>query len=238
MDNIILHAAPPQIGFTNGFRRMQPMACALRLAFFRPCAERDGRLTSFEQPPNGNPVRFSDHPDKECIVAVPLKQQIAVGAYIIEQRLIGRGLCPWSHARAAVSLQPRLRRLGKIDYLRPLDKRLSVEDYLDAVDEGVAAIVAIPGGEPLIHRKSSRSWRMVDFGQAQIRLAVHRCAAAREEAASVQPSPYLFFSSGLDGLRDAVAAPSAGRAWTGAVSAIRPPRPPASRSMPTPPFLR
>jgi hypothetical protein len=41
----------------------------------------------------------------------------------------------------------------KIDYPDPiLNRRLSVEECLQAVDECGAPMVAIPGGEPLIHR--------------------------------------------------------------------------------------
>lgn len=42
---------------------------------------------------------------------------------------------------------------GKIDYEdNILNKRLSVEDCLQAVDECGAPVVSIPGGEPLIHK--------------------------------------------------------------------------------------
>ena len=41
---------------------------------------------------------------------------------------------------------------GKIDYPKQiLDRRLSLEECLQAVDECGAPIVSIPGGEPLIH---------------------------------------------------------------------------------------
>ena len=43
---------------------------------------------------------------------------------------------------------------GKIDYPDPiLNQRLSVKECLDAVDECGAPMVAIPGGEPLIHKE-------------------------------------------------------------------------------------
>jgi MoaA/NifB/PqqE/SkfB family radical SAM enzyme len=42
----------------------------------------------------------------------------------------------------------------KIDYLDAiLNRRLSVQECLDAADECGAPMVAIPGGEPLIHRE-------------------------------------------------------------------------------------
>jgi hopanoid biosynthesis associated radical SAM protein HpnH len=43
---------------------------------------------------------------------------------------------------------------GKIDYPKEiLQKRVSVDDALRAVDECGAPIVSIPGGEPLIHKE-------------------------------------------------------------------------------------
>ena len=43
---------------------------------------------------------------------------------------------------------------GKIDYEDEiLNKRLSVEECLSAVDECGAPVVSIPGGEPLLHRE-------------------------------------------------------------------------------------
>src|ERR1700740_2241902 len=43
---------------------------------------------------------------------------------------------------------------GKIDYPKEiLQKRMSVEDALRAVDECGAPVVSIPGGEPLIHKE-------------------------------------------------------------------------------------
>ncbi len=82
-------------------------------------------------------------------------QQIRVGAYVMKQRLKGNKRYP-----LVLMLEPLFRcnlacaGCGKIDYPKPiLDKRLSVKECLDAVDECGAPIVAIPGGEPLIHKE-------------------------------------------------------------------------------------
>src|SRR3981081_4918021 len=46
---------------------------------------------------------------------------------------------------------------GKIDYPKEiLQKRVSVEDAMRAVDECGAPIVSIPGGEPLIHKEMTQ----------------------------------------------------------------------------------
>jgi hopanoid biosynthesis associated radical SAM protein HpnH len=136
-------------------------------------------------------------------VAVPLKQQIAVGAYIVKQRLMGRRRYP-----LVLMLEPLFRcnlacaGCGKIDYPRPiLDKRLSVKDCLDAVDECGAPIVAIPGGEPLIHKEIEQ----IVAGIVAKRKFVSLCTNAlllEKKLHLFKPSPYLFFSIHLDGLRE------------------------------------
>jgi MoaA/NifB/PqqE/SkfB family radical SAM enzyme len=87
-------------------------------------------------------------------VGVPLIQQLRVGAYILGQRLKGNERYP-----LVLMLEPLFRcnlacpGCGKIDYDDDiLNRRLSVEDCLKAVDECGAPIVSIPGGEPLLHR--------------------------------------------------------------------------------------
>ncbi|NQV55828.1 MAG: hopanoid biosynthesis associated radical SAM protein HpnH, partial [Rhodospirillales bacterium] len=88
-------------------------------------------------------------------MAVPLIQQIRVGAYIFSQKLRGNRRYP-----LVLMLEPLFRcnlacqGCGKIDYSDDiLNRRLSVKDSLDAVDECGAPIVSIPGGEPLLHRE-------------------------------------------------------------------------------------
>ena len=136
-------------------------------------------------------------------MAVPLKQQIAVGAYIVKQRLMGRRRYP-----LVLMLEPLFRcnlacaGCGKIDYPRPiLDKRLSVKDCLDAVDECGAPIVAIPGGEPLIYKEIEQ----IVAGIVAKRKFVSLCTNAlllEKKLHLFKPSPYLFFSIHLDGLRE------------------------------------
>jgi MoaA/NifB/PqqE/SkfB family radical SAM enzyme len=87
-------------------------------------------------------------------MAVPIIQQARVGAYIMKQRLRGVDKYP-----LVLMLEPLFRcnlacpGCGKIDYEKDiLNKRLSAEQCLQAVDECGAPIVSIPGGEPLIHK--------------------------------------------------------------------------------------
>ncbi len=88
---------------------------------------------------------------------VPLNQAIRVGAYVVRQHLAGRKRYP-----LVLMLEPLFRcnlacnGCGKIDYpTEILNQRLSVADCLQAVDECGAPVVAIAGGEPLLHKASS-----------------------------------------------------------------------------------
>lgn len=88
-------------------------------------------------------------------MGVPLRQQIAVGTYLLKQKLKGVKKYPM-----VLMLEPLFRcnlacaGCGKIDYPDDvLDQRLSVEQCMEAVDECGAPMVSIPGGEPLIHKE-------------------------------------------------------------------------------------
>jgi len=86
---------------------------------------------------------------------VPINQIVRVGAYVVRQHLAGRKRYP-----LVLMLEPLFRcnlacaGCGKIDYpTEILNQRLSVEDCLAAVDECGAPVVAIAGGEPLLHKE-------------------------------------------------------------------------------------
>jgi hopanoid biosynthesis associated radical SAM protein HpnH len=86
---------------------------------------------------------------------VPLSMAIKVGAYVAKQQLTGVKRYPM-----VLMLEPLFRcnlacqGCGKIDYpAEILNQRLSVEEALQAAEECGAPIVAIAGGEPLLHRE-------------------------------------------------------------------------------------
>ena len=88
-------------------------------------------------------------------MAVPLNQAIRVGAYVVKQHLAGRKRYP-----LVLMLEPLFRcnlacnGCGKIDYpAEILNQRLSLAQCLEAVDECGAPVVAIAGGEPLLHKE-------------------------------------------------------------------------------------
>jgi hopanoid biosynthesis associated radical SAM protein HpnH len=136
-------------------------------------------------------------------VAIPLIQQIRVGAYVLSQRLKGNKKYP-----LVLMLEPLFRcnlacaGCGKIDYPEPiLNKRLSVRDCLDAVDECGAPVVSIPGGEPLLHKEIGE----IVAGIVKRKKFVYLCTNAlllEKKLDLFTPSPYLTFSVHLDGDRE------------------------------------
>ena len=136
-------------------------------------------------------------------MTVPLIQQLRVGAYILRQRVAGRARYP-----LVLMLEPLFRcnlacpGCGKIDYPDPiLDKRLSLEECLHAVDECGAPIFSIAGGEPLLHKEIGA----VVAGVVARKKFVYLCTNALlldKKRHLFEPSPYLTFSVHLDGLED------------------------------------
>jgi hopanoid biosynthesis associated radical SAM protein HpnH len=134
---------------------------------------------------------------------IPYFKEVRIGAYLLKQKLLGRKRYP-----LVLMLEPLFRcnlacaGCGKIDYPDPiLNRRLSVEECLEAVDECGAPMVAIPGGEPLIHRDIGE----IVKGIVARRKFVSLCTNAlllEKKLDLFEPSPYLFFSVHLDGLKE------------------------------------
>ncbi|OHC83659.1 MAG: hopanoid biosynthesis associated radical SAM protein HpnH [Rhodospirillales bacterium RIFCSPLOWO2_12_FULL_67_15] len=132
---------------------------------------------------------------------VPLIQQIRVGAYILGQKLKGQARYP-----LVLMLEPLFRcnlacpGCGKIDYEDDiLNRRLSVAECLQAVDECGAPVVSIPGGEPLLHKEIDR----IVAGIVARKKFVYLCTNGlllEKKLDLFTPSPYLTFSVHLDGL--------------------------------------
>lgn len=136
-------------------------------------------------------------------MAIPFFKELRIGAYILKQKLKGRERYP-----LVLMLEPLFRcnlacaGCGKIDYPDAiLNRRMSVEECLQAADECGAPMVAIPGGEPLIHREIDQ----VVKGLVARKKFVSLCTNAlllEKKLHLFEPSPYLFFSVHLDGLKD------------------------------------
>ena len=136
-------------------------------------------------------------------MAVPLIQQLRVGAYIMKQRLRGNGRYP-----LVLMLEPLFRcnlacpGCGKIDYPEEiLNRRLTVAECIEAAEESGAPIVSIPGGEPLIHKEMPQ---IVEELVKRKRF-VYLCTNAlllEKKIDLFKPSKYLTFSIHLDGLEE------------------------------------
>src|SRR6476469_6841452 len=135
-------------------------------------------------------------------MGVPLRQQLAVGGYLLKQKLKGVKKYPM-----VLMLEPLFRcnlacaGCGKIDYpVEILDRRLSVDDCLAAVDECGAPVVSIAGGEPLLHKEIET----IVAGVVARRKFVYLCTNAlltRKRLARFEPNPYFVWSVHLDGDR-------------------------------------
>ena len=136
-------------------------------------------------------------------MAVPLLQQVRVGAYVAKQHLLGRKRYP-----LVLMLEPLFRcnlacaGCGKIDYPDPiLNQRLSVAECLEASDECGAPVVSIAGGEPLLHREMPE----VVQGLIQRKRFVYLCTNAlllEKKMDDYKPDPYFTWSVHLDGDRE------------------------------------
>jgi len=136
-------------------------------------------------------------------VAVPISQMWTVASYVVKQKLVGRKRYP-----LVLMLEPLFRcnlacaGCGKIQYpAHILKQELSPEECFKAVEECGAPVVAIPGGEPLMH---SRIHEIV-AGLIERKKYVYMCTNAlllKEKIDLFNPSKYFSFSVHVDGQRE------------------------------------
>jgi hopanoid biosynthesis associated radical SAM protein HpnH len=136
-------------------------------------------------------------------MGIPLIQQLKVASYIA-----GRKLRRDRHYPLVLMLEPLFQcnlacaGCGKIDYPKEiLQKRVSLEDALKAVDECGAPMVSIPGGEPLIHKEMPQ----IVAGIVARKKFVYLCTNAillTKHIDEYTPSKYLTFSVHLDGNKE------------------------------------
>ncbi len=136
-------------------------------------------------------------------MAIPIRQQVKIAAYLLRKKLTGQKKFP-----LVLMLEPLFQcnlacvGCGKIAYPDDiLQKRLSLNECLQAVDECGAPIVSIPGGEPLIHKEIKQ---IVD-GIIARKKYVYLCSNAillEKKLDLFTPSPYLIFSIHLDGFEE------------------------------------
>jgi len=136
-------------------------------------------------------------------MSVPLQQVARVGAYVVKQHLLRHKRYP-----LVLMLEPLFRcnlacsGCGKIDYpAEILNQRLSVADAVEAVEECGAPVVAIAGGEPLLHKEMPEMVRTIlDRGKF-----VYLCTNAlllEKKMEQFKPHPRFSWDVHLDGDRE------------------------------------
>jgi hopanoid biosynthesis associated radical SAM protein HpnH len=135
---------------------------------------------------------------------IPFHKELKIGGYILKQKLRGVKRYP-----LVLMLEPLFRcnlacaGCGKIDYPAPiLNQRMSVKECLDAVDECGAPVVAIPGGEPLVHKEIGEIVAGVIARKKFLSLCTN-ALLLEKKLHLFKPSPYLTITVHLDGLKQA-----------------------------------
>jgi hopanoid biosynthesis associated radical SAM protein HpnH len=136
-------------------------------------------------------------------MGLPLKQQMAVGSYLVKQKLLRREKFP-----LVLMLEPLFRcnlacaGCGKIQHPEEvLKKYLTPEECWEAAEECGAPVVSIAGGEPLIHPQIGE----VVKGLVEQKRFVYLCTNAillERSLKKLEPSPYLTIDVHVDGLRE------------------------------------
>lgn len=136
-------------------------------------------------------------------MGVPVMQAIRIGSYVVKQHLKGRKRYP-----LVLMLEPLFRcnlacsGCGKIDYPAPiLNKRLSVQECMDADAEAGAPVISIAGGEPLLHKDMPEIVRRF----IQRKKYVYLCTNALlldKKIDDYEPSPFFSWDVHLDGDRE------------------------------------
>src|SRR3954463_13437746 len=134
---------------------------------------------------------------------VPFLREMKIGAYIMKQKLLGRERYP-----LVLMLEPLFRcnlacaGCGKIDYPDPiLNKRLSVEECLDAVDQCGAPVVAIAGGEPLLHKEMPEIVEGI-LAKGKIVILCTNALLLEKRIEQYKPHPRFTWDIHLDGDRE------------------------------------
>jgi hopanoid biosynthesis associated radical SAM protein HpnH len=142
-------------------------------------------------------------------MTVPLHQAASIGGYIMGQHFKSflRGQKSPKYP-LVLMLEPLFRcnlacaGCGKIDYPDAiLNRRLSVQECIDAVEECGAPMVAIPGGEPLLHKDMPEIVKELVARKKYVTLCTN-ALLLEKKIDQYQPSKYFNWSIHLDGLKE------------------------------------
>jgi hopanoid biosynthesis associated radical SAM protein HpnH len=136
-------------------------------------------------------------------MAVPLRQSLTVAAHVSKQLLKGN-----RKFALVLQLEPLYQcnltcaGCGKIQHPDEiLQRRLTVQQCIDAVEECGAPLVSIAGGEPLIHKEIDQ----IAAALVERRKFVYLCTNAlmmERKLHLFEPSPYFAWSVHIDGLQE------------------------------------
>ncbi len=133
-------------------------------------------------------------------MAVPLMQAVRVGAYVVKQHMLRRKRYP-----LVLMLEPLFRcnlacaGCGKIDYPAPiLNQRLSVQECLDADTECGAPVIAVAGGEPLLHKEMPEIIAKLLARKKYVYLCTN-ALLLEKKLDDYQPNPFFSWDVHLDG---------------------------------------
>ncbi|MGI5241920.1 adenosyl-hopene transferase HpnH [Dactylosporangium sp. CA-139066] len=136
-------------------------------------------------------------------MAMPVRQSLKVGGYIVGQRLRGRRKFP-----ILLELEPlfacnlKCAGCGKIEQPHDvLKQRMPVEQAIAAVEECGAPMVSIAGGEPLMHPQIDEIVRRLIAQRRYVFLCTNALLLPKK-LDQFKPSRYFAFTVHIDGLRD------------------------------------
>jgi hopanoid biosynthesis associated radical SAM protein HpnH len=136
-------------------------------------------------------------------MSVALRQQVAVGRYLLRQKLAGRERYP-----LLVELEPLFQCnlacsfCGKIQYPQHiLKQRMPVDQALAAIEECGAPMVSIAGGEPLVHPEVHVLAQELIKRKKFVFLCTNGILM-KKKLDRFQPSPYFAWVVHLDGMRE------------------------------------
>src|SRR4030081_651227 len=136
-------------------------------------------------------------------MAIPLRQTIKVGAHVMRNRLRGN-----DKYALVLELEPlyqcnlACQGCGKIQHPKDiLQRRLSVEECVRAVEECGAPIVSIAGGEPLLHKEIDRIVEALIERKRYVYLCTNALWMERK-LDQFRPHPYFAWMVHIDGMRE------------------------------------
>src|SRR6185312_15748849 len=136
-------------------------------------------------------------------MAIPLRQSVRIGAYLLRQRIARREKFP-----LLVELEPLFQCnlacsfCGKIQHPEHiLKKRMPVDQAVSAIEESGAPMVSIAGGEPLVHPEVHEIAQQL-IEQKRFVFLCTNAILMEKRLDRFEPSPYFTWVVHLDGLRE------------------------------------